>query len=133
MAILSKRCKPDNFEPHKSLKLNFTYMRGLHSNFFECESFLEADSPDILALCETKLDDSIDYGNFSVRGYFPLIQKYSTTHMYDLAVYVKERLPFARDFTLENSADSMFSTSFTSVGVLLRFALSITFVVMHGF
>ena len=33
MAILSKGCKPDNFEPHNSLKLRFTNIRGLPSNF----------------------------------------------------------------------------------------------------
>ena len=50
MAILSKACKPDNFEPHNSLKLSFGNIRGLRSNFIECESFLESNSPDIL-LC----------------------------------------------------------------------------------
>ena len=29
-------------------------------------AFLESNSPDILALCETNLDDSIDSGNFNV-------------------------------------------------------------------
>ena len=106
MAILSKACKPDNFESHNSLKLSFTNIRGLRSNFVDCESFLESNSPDILALCETNLDDSIDSGNFSVRGYLPLIRKDSSTHMHGLAVYVKEGLPFARDLSLENSADS---------------------------
>ena len=38
-----------------------------------CKSFLASNSPDILALCETNLDDSIDSGNISVRGYLPLI------------------------------------------------------------
>ena len=75
-------------------------------NFIDCESFLESNSPDILALCETNLDDSIDSGNFCVRGYLPLILKDSTTHMHDLGVYVKEGLPFARDLPLENSSDS---------------------------
>ena len=106
MAILSKVCKPDNFESHNSLKLSFTNIRGLRSNFVDCESFLESNSPDILALCETNLDDSIDSGNFSVRGYLPLIRKDSTTHMHGLTVYVKEGLHFARDLSLENSADS---------------------------
>ena len=73
MAILSKTCKPDNFELHNSLKLSFTNIRGLHSNFVDCESFLESNSPDILALCEINLNDSIDCDNFSVRGYLPLI------------------------------------------------------------
>ena len=75
-------------------------------NFADCESFLESNSPDILALCETNLDDSTDSGNFSVTRYLPLIQKDSSTHMHGLAVYVKEGLPFAQDLSLENSADS---------------------------
>ena len=54
----------------------------------------------------TNLDDSIDFGNFSVRGYLPLIRIDSSAHMHGLAVYVKEGLPFARDVSLENSADS---------------------------
>ena len=73
MAILSKECKPDNFESQNSLKLSFTNIWGLRSNFLECEPFLESNSPDIPALCETNLDDLIDSGNFSVTGYFPLI------------------------------------------------------------
>ena len=106
MVILSKACKPDNFESLNSLKLSFTNIRGLRSNFVDCESFLESNSPDILALYETKLDDSIDSGNFTVRGYLPLIRKDTSTHMHVLAVYVKEGLPFPRDLSLENSADS---------------------------
>ena len=105
MAILSKGCKPDNFEPHNSLKLSFTNIRGLRSNFVECESFLESNSPDILALCETSLDDSIDSGNFSLQAYLPLIQKDSITHMHGLAVYVKEGLPFTQDLSLQKSLD----------------------------
>ena len=57
-------------------------------------------------LCETNLDDSIDSGNISVTGCFPLIRKDSSTHIHGLAVYVKEGLPFARNLSLENSADS---------------------------
>ena len=51
----------------------FIYPRGLCLNFVDCEYSLESNSPDILALCDTNLDDSIDCGNFSVRGYLPLI------------------------------------------------------------
>ena len=97
MAILSKACKPDNFESHNSLKLSFTNIEVSHSSFVDCESFLESNSSDILALCEADLDDSIDSGNFSVRGYLPLIQKDCSTHMHGLAVYVKQGLLFARD------------------------------------
>ena len=73
MVILSKGCKSDNFESQSFLKLSST-------NFVECESFLESNSTDILALCETKLDDSIDSGNLFVSGYLTLIQKDSVTH-----------------------------------------------------
>ena len=48
-------------------------IRCLRLNFVDCESFLELNSPDIFALCEANLDDSIDSGNFSVTGYLPLI------------------------------------------------------------
>ena len=89
MAILSKACKPDNFESRNSLKLSFTNIRGLRADFVDCESFFESNSPDILALCETNLDNSIDSGIFSVRGYLPLIRKDSDTHMHGLTVYVK--------------------------------------------
>ena len=99
MAILSKGSKPDNFEPHNSVK---------RPSFQFCWiwSFLESNSPDILALCETNFDDSIDSGNFSFRGYLPLIRKDSITHMHGLADYVKEEPSFVRDLSLVNSADS---------------------------
>ena len=106
MVILSKACKPGNFELHNFLKLSFMNTRGLRLNFVDCQSFLESNSPDILALCETNLDDSIDFGNFSVRGYLPLIRKDSSTHIHCLAVHVKEGFPFAHDLSLKNSADS---------------------------
>ena len=98
MTILSKAFKPDNFELYNSLKLSFTNVRGLCSNFVDCESFLESNSPDILALCETNLDDSIDSGNFSMRGYLPLIQKDSNTHMHGLT-YVFDWLYFTQHLT----------------------------------
>ena len=135
MTILSKACKPDNIESHNSLKLSLTNIWGLCSNFVDCESLLESNYPDILALCETNLDDSINSDNFSVEVYLPLIRKDSTTHMHDLSGYVKEGLPFAQDISLENSADSyLFPTGFTSLSVLLLFPLSITFFIfMHSF
>ena len=109
MVILSKGCKPDDFESHNSLKLSFT-------NSVDCGSFLKLNSPDILAICEPYLDESIDSDNFSVRGYFPFIQKDCATHMHVLTVYVKERLPFARDLSRENCRFLLvFSTGFTSV------------------
>ena len=50
MTILSKACKPDNFESHNSVKLSFTNIRDLRLNFGDCESFLELISPEFL-LC----------------------------------------------------------------------------------
>ena len=44
--------------------------------------------------------------NFSVRGYLPLIRKDYIIHLHDLAVYVKEGLPFGWGLSLENSSDS---------------------------
>ena len=81
-------------------------IQGFPSNFVECESYLESNSPDILGLCQTNLDDYIDSGNFSVRDYLPLIRKDSMTHIHGLALYVKVGLPFAWDLSLGISADS---------------------------
>ena len=133
MARLSKACKPDNFESRNSLKLSFTNIQSLRSNFVDCESFLESNSPDILALCETNLDDSINSGNFFVRDHLFLIQKDSSTHMHGLTVYLKEGLPFAWNLSLENCRFLfMFLTNLTSLTFLL-FPLLITFVFVRGF
>ena len=88
------------------MKFFFTNIRGLHSHFVGCESFLESNSLDILALCGTNLDDSIDSSNFSVTGYLPLILKDYVTHKHGLAAYVKERLLFTQDLSKGNSGDS---------------------------
>ena len=92
LTILSKACNSNNFKSHNTLKPSFPNIQGLCSNFVVCKCFLESN-----CMTETKLDDSIDSGNLSVRGYLPLIQKDSGTHMQGLAVYVKEGLPFAWD------------------------------------
>ena len=128
MAILPKACKPDNFESYNSLKLSFTNIRGLRSNFVDCESFLESNSPDILALCETNLDDSIDSGNFSLRGYLPLIRKDSSTHMHGLAVLCQKRTSFSTGLISRKvwRFFLMFLTCFTSLSVVLLFLLLIT-------
>ena len=60
--------------------------------------------PIFLLLRET--EDSIDFSNFFVRDYLPLIRKDFVTRKCDLAVYVKEGLPFARDVSLDNWSDS---------------------------
>ena len=98
MVILTKGDKLDNFESHNSLKLSFINIQGLFSNFVECKTFLESNIPDILDLCDTSLDETIDSCNFSLRDYLPLIQTDCITHMHGLAVYLKERLPFYRTY-----------------------------------
>ena len=136
MAILSKGTKPDNFEPHNSLNLSFTNIWALRSNFVECESFLESNFSDILAVCEINLDDSIDFGSFSMRVYLPLTWKDSLTHIHGFAVYVKERFPFFTGLISRKLWGFllMFLTSFTLLSILILFLVSITFfVVMHGF
>ena len=123
---ISKACKPDNFELHNFVKLSFMNIGGLCSNFVDYEPFLESNLPDNFALCEANLDDSIDFGNFSVRGYLLLIRKDSGAHglqrMHALAVYFKEGLSFAQDSSLERFL-LMFSISSTSPSVLLLFLL----------
>ena len=114
---MSKACKPDNFELHNSLELSFTNIRGFRSNSVDWESFLESNSPHIVALCETNVDSSIDSGNFFVTGYLPLIREDSSTHAWFRSL-CEGKIPFARNF-LENSRKLcrfllMFSTVFTS-------------------
>ena len=96
LTILPKGREADDFESHNSLKLSCTNIRVLRSNFVDCEYFLQSNSPEILAVCKTNLGNSIDSGNFSIRGDNPLIQKDSVTLMVCLAVYIKEGLPFTR-------------------------------------
>ena len=135
MAILSKVCKPDNFELHNSLKLSFTNIGGLRSDFVDCESFLEPNSPDIFHLRETKMDDSIDFGNFSVRGYLPLIRKDYASYAWSHSL-CERRTSFCTGLISRKLCRFlfMFLTDFTSLRVLLLFPLLITFFVfMHGF
>ena len=132
--MLSKACKPDNFELHNSLKLREfkAFVRILLIVNLSLNQTLLT-----FLLCETNLDDSIDSGNFSVRGYLPLIQKDSSTHMHGLAVYIKERLSVACNLSLENSADSYLCFPLALLhSVLLLFPLSVNcfvFVYIFGF
>ena len=137
MVILSKACKPDNSESHNFLKVSLTNIWGLCLDFVDCKSFLELNSPEILALCETNLDDSIDPGNFS--GYLSLIQKDSSTHAWSCSL-CEIRTTFCTGLISRKLCRFllMFSTGFTSLGVLLCFPLSITFIItvfvfVHGF
>ena len=102
------------YQKHKNqIILNRTTLWSLALQIFEASVWILFivnlflnQTTDILSLCETNLNDSIDSSNFSVRGYLSLIRKDSSTHMQGLTVYLKEGLPFARVLSLENSADS---------------------------
>ena len=101
--MITKVCKPGNFESRNSLKLKFINIQGgVLSNFVDYESFLESNSTDILALCEANVEGSIDYKKFSIKDFLPLIRKNSVTDMHDLAVHVKEEFSFACASSFKN-------------------------------
>ena len=92
------------------------------------QTFLIADVWCLMfeACCETNLEDSIDFSNFSVMSYLPLIWKDSVTHIHGFTVYVKKGFPFTWVLSLENSENSYLRflicclTSFSSINHCLR-------------
>ena len=96
MTIVSNVCKPDNLESYNSLKLSFTNIWGLHSNYVGCESFLESNFPDILAYVtqtwKTQLIPAISGWGFTFLLFD--VQKNSVTHMHSLKVYAKSDFLF---------------------------------------
>ena len=53
-------------------------MQGFYSTFARCETFLVLNSPDILTLCETRVDTQLA---LAVSVCIPSIQKVSVTHL----------------------------------------------------
>ena len=86
----------------------FTKILGLCSNFVEVIFSLNQTLLTFLLYMRqtwmTQLVLAIFF--WGIIFIFPLIWKDSITHMYGLAVYVKEGLPFGWDLSLENSAYS---------------------------
>ena len=124
-----------NLKSLKSLKLSFTNIRGFRSNFVECESFLESNFPDVIALCEINLDDSIDSTNFSVRNSSSFNPKgfcYSFAWSWGL---FEGRISLYRGLISRKLCrfSLIISTGFNSLSVLLLSLLLITFVFVHGF
>ena len=80
-----------------------------------------------LALCETNLRDSIDFSNFSVRSYLPLIRKDSLTN--SLAIYMTDRLPVCMGLICRKLCGFLFKflIAFTSFRVLLLFLYQSSF------
>ena len=117
-------------KPHKSVKLSFTNIGGLRSNFVGCESFLESNPPDILALYESKVEDSVDSNKLSERG---CSEGFCISHAWSCCLY-KEWSSFCQELFSGNLSGFvfMFSTGFTYYGALLTFPLLIiTFVFMR--
>ena len=81
---------------HNSLNFGFTNIWGIRSDFDGSESLLESKFPNILALCETNLEDTIDSENVSVGGYPSLFRKYCVTHMHGLVLWGHPWGTFAR-------------------------------------
>ena len=127
LTILSKGCKPDYFEPHNSLKLSFTNIRGLCSNFVDCESILESNSPDILALILAQFFCE-GLSSFNPKGFY-----YSYAWSCSLC---EGRTSFCTGRIFRKLCRFLltFSTGFTSLSVLLLFPLWIIFFVfIYGF
>ena len=121
MTILSKACKPDNFYLHSSLRLSFTNIQGLCSNFANLSVYqtLLAFFLCVRQIWMTQLILAIS---------LPLILKDSRTHIHGIVVYVKEGLPFACNLSLENSAECFLWFPLALLHpVLLLFPLSATF------
>ena len=91
----SKVCKSDNFQSDSSVKLSFTSIRGVHSNFVRCESFLESNFLEFLLYFS--MWDGPGWLNwfwqFLCERLSSLIRKDYFSDLYVLAVYVKEGLP----------------------------------------
>ena len=70
MAIMSRFTRPGTPKSHTYLKVSYTNIRGFCSNFLHCESYLETNSPDILALSETNLEDAVDSNSLLLKVIF---------------------------------------------------------------
>ena len=109
----------------------FTKIWSLCSNFVECDFFLESNSPNILALYETNLDDSIGSGNFSLRDYLHFsfnLERFYYSYVWSCSL-CERRTSFWMGLISRKLCSFlfMFSTGFTSLSVLLLFPLSILY------
>lgn len=94
MARLSKlRCQAVNAKP-PYLQLSFSNIRGLRTNFDEVSHFLQARSPDIFAVSETKLDSSVASPDVTPVGYS--LHRLDKAPCHGLALYAKTSLPLRR-------------------------------------
>ena len=106
MAILSKGCKPDNFESHNSLNLCLTNIQALSLNFIKCEFFLGSNSPSWHS-CSIwdKLGWLSLFWQFFCNGSSFFNPKgFCYSHAWFWSLH-EERTSFCMDLSLENSAD----------------------------
>ena len=115
MAILLKGCKPDNFQPRNSLKL----LRIFKNLFHFCQIWIFPWIKLSWHSCSTwdKLEWLNWFWQFLCERLSSFNPKNSITHMYGLAVYVKEGLPFGLISRKLFRFLLMFFTRFTSLSV----------------
>ena len=136
MAILPKGCKPDNFESYNSLKLSFTNIRGLCSNFVERESF-----PWIkLSWHSCSMWDKLAWLNWFWQFFCDRFSSINSKGFYYSYAWSCNLCEGRTSFCTELISRKLcwflllFSSGFTSLSVLVLFPLSITFfVVIYGF
>ena len=82
------------------VKLCFTNVRGLRSNYNEVSLFLLNRSPDLLALSETRLDSSVPSCVFTPDGY--TLHRLDKAPCHGLALYARTSLPLRRLIEFED-------------------------------
>ena len=86
----------------KPLGIAFSNIRGLRSNFTSVQSFVLNNSPDLLALSESRLNCDISSDSFKLPGYIHCIfHRLDHPPSHGLGVYVKKTIPLGRESTLE--------------------------------
>ena len=128
MAILSKLCKPYNFESYNSLKFSFTSIRDFVLISLDVNLSLSQTLLIFLLYMRHTWNTQSTLAIYLWVDVFPYCQLfYSITQMHGLAVYVKDGLSFEWDlFRKLWGFLFIFLICFTSFGVLLLLSLFIT-------
>ena len=74
-------------------------IRGFRSNFTSVQSFVHTNSPDLLALSESRLGSDTSSDSFKLPGY--IFHRLDHPPSHGLGVYIKDTLPIARERALE--------------------------------
>ena len=90
---------PPRARRSKPLGIAFSNIRGFRSNFTSVQSFVHNNSPDLLALSESRLSSDISSDSFKLPGY--IFHRLDHPPSHGLGVYIKDTLPVARESTLE--------------------------------